>query len=259
LLEKQLLELKDWFKTYIKGFYNNDPSIQAGIGQKEKHTLRVCEKTVRIGLSLDLDSEDIRLAETAALFHDIGRFRQFTVYRTFNDRRSENHALLGVRELKTAGVLSSLAEEEQELILTAVGCHNMFKLPPDLGGRALLFCRLVRDADKLDIMDSFANYYTYNPSPLFESDLPETPGYSAVLVENLIRRQGCSYSDMKNYNDRKLLILSWVYDINFPYALAEIAENRCLEKITRSLPGTGEINEAYNSLRSYIAARLETV
>lgn len=34
------------------------------------------------------------------LFHDVGRFYQFTVYRTFNDALSENHAKLGLKVIK---------------------------------------------------------------------------------------------------------------------------------------------------------------
>lgn len=107
---RQVQSFKDWFNDYVKNFYSKDPAIQEGIKFKEEHTKRVCGNIVLIGSSIDLQDADLNLAETIALFHDTGRFRQVAVYRTFNDRISENHSLLGLSELERAGVLSSLAE-----------------------------------------------------------------------------------------------------------------------------------------------------
>lgn len=258
MLREQLEFFKDWFDAYVKSFYSDDTGLQAGIILKETHTVRVCEKIVRIGRSINLKDEDLRLAEAIALFHDVGRFGQFKHYRTFNDRRSENHALLGLRELEQTGVLSGLVEEERDLIMKAVEYHNAFELPQALEDRCLLFIRLIRDADKLDILDVFTDYYTLRdrqPNPALESGLSDTPGYSPVLVENLIQQQGCSYKDVKNYNDRKLLLLSWIYDINFPYTLSEIAGKGHIKKIMGLLPATEDIQAAHDHLQAYVTRR----
>ncbi|MCL6610385.1 MAG: HD domain-containing protein [Peptococcaceae bacterium] len=256
----QLEALRAWFGRYVKSFYSRQNASQAGIKLKEDHTRRVCGNIVRTGRSLNLAEGDLLLAEAVALFHDIGRFRQYAVYGTFSDRRSENHALLGVRELDRHGVLSGLAEEERSLIVTAVRCHNMLCLPPGMEGRPLLFARLIRDADKLDILEVFTGHYG-RPNPdlklVLESGPPDTPGYSPVLVENLLRQKSCSYGEMKNSNDRKLLLLSWIYDINFPFTLSEIAGKGYVEKIIGSLPDTDDIREAGRRLRAYMARRLE--
>lgn len=252
---KQLEAFQDWFELYAMSFYNEDPGIQSGIKLKEGHTRRVRENIVRIGRSLNLEARDIHLAETIALFHDVGRFKQFAQYRTFNDRRSENHALLGLRELERAGVLSALEEEERDLITKAIEYHNLCDLPQKVPDRCLLFARLIRDADKLDILEVFTGYYirrNREPNPVLESGLPDTPGYSPVLIENLLQYQRCSYNDMKNFNDRKLLLLSWIYDINFPNTLSEIARNGFIKKIIDSLPGTKDIQMVHDHLQAYV-------
>jgi hypothetical protein len=259
VLHEQLESLKAWFGGYVRGFCDVGGAIQDGIKLKQKHTRRVCEKIVRIGLSLGLEEEDLRLAEAAALFHDVGRFRQYADYRTFNDRRSENHALLGVRELERSGILLGLAKEDRDIITTAVRCHNLLDLPPGLDGRSLLFARLIRDADKLDILEVFTDHFARPDRTLnrvLESGLPDTPEYSPDLVERLLQEEMCSYERMKNYNDRKLLMLSWIYDINYTYTVSEIAGNGYIEKTIQSLPDTGDIRRVYGHLREYVARRL---
>ncbi|MCL6639203.1 MAG: HD domain-containing protein [Firmicutes bacterium] len=259
MTSEQLQALKAWFDRYVKDFYSDDPKRQAGIRFKEEHTARVCENINLIGRSLHLNDDDLRLAETVALFHDLGRFRQFQVYGTFNDRRSENHALLGLKELERTRALSGLPEDEQRLAAKAIECHNMPGLPPDLDGRTLLFSRLIRDADKLDILAVTTEHYARQgrkANPVLASGLPDTPGYSPVLVENLLREQNCRYDDVKNLNDRKLLLLSWIYDMNFRYTIAEADKNGFVRKIIESLPGTEDIRRVHSHLQNYVARRL---
>ncbi len=234
----RLQAFRAWFEEYVKGFYSEDPVSRTGIALKEGHTRRVCENIVRIGASISLGEEDLILAETIALLHDVGRFGQFALYRTFNDRRTENHALLGLRELNRAGVLSSLGEEEREIVAGAIECHNMVELPPDLPGRRLLFSRLIRDADKLDILEMSASE---SDRPVMNAFLPDTPGCSPALLEDLLSGRRCHYDQVKNSNDRKLLLISWVYDINFAHTFAEIKQRGLINKIMDSLPGGKDI------------------
>ena len=256
---EQLHSLAAWFNSYVKKFYSKDQKIQAGIELKEKHTARVRENIVRIGRSLNLKENDLLQAETIALFHDIGRFKQYVIYQTFNDRRSENHALLGVRELLQGEVLSVLTEEETDLVLKAVEYHNLLDLPWDAPERHLFFSRLIRDADKLDILKITTDHYRNQgrgSNPALESGLPDTPGYSRVLVEDLLHQRRCGYDDVKNLNDRKLLLLSWLYDINFPYTLSEIAAKNVVGKLIAVLPDTGDVRMVYEYLQVYMTKNL---
>ncbi len=47
--------LQSWFRTYVKGFYSEDPKIQQNIRLKEEHTIRVCNESLRIGKALNLN------------------------------------------------------------------------------------------------------------------------------------------------------------------------------------------------------------
>ena len=156
-----LLFFHSWFNNYVKNFYSEGLiKLQENIKHKEEHTLRVCKNIVLIGKSIDLERNELYLAETIALFHDIGRFKQFKTYGTFDDRKSENHAALGVKILKETRLLSCLSECEQNLICNAVEYHNLPKLPDNESPDCLLFSKLIRDADKLDIWNIFVYIYT---------------------------------------------------------------------------------------------------
>ncbi|TEB07779.1 HD domain protein [Pelotomaculum schinkii] len=251
--------LRDWFDGYVRGYYSDDPELQIGVRLKEEHTLRVCRQIVQIGRSLQLTAEDLNLAEAVALLHDLGRFKQYAQYRTFNDRRSENHALLGLRELDRVGALRGLPGPEQSVIRTALEHHNACDLPGTLQGRELLFSRLIRDADKLDILEMTVQFLT-SPSealkPVLGPNLPDTGECSTVLVENLLQQKKCYYDDVKTLNDRKLLLLSWLYDLNFPYSLAEAARKGYINKIIDSLPDTEIIRSVDCYLQHYLMGRL---
>ncbi|MHB8158492.1 MAG: HD domain-containing protein [Desulfocucumaceae bacterium] len=255
----QLKSFRAWFKQYVEECLSHNPDSKAWIKLKDNHTERVCEKIVRIGKSLNFKKEELLLAETTALFHDVGRFRQIEKYRTFNDRKSENHALLGLQVLEEYGVLTPLDGEEQKIITTAIGLHNLRDLPEHLQDRYLIFTNLIRDADKLDILETFARYYRGENKDLdtaLDSYLPDTPGYSQVLVESVLQRQRCHYEDINNRNDRKILNLSWIYDINFLYTLSEIYSQGYLDKIIEVLPRTGDIERIHRRLKAYIKGRL---
>jgi putative nucleotidyltransferase with HDIG domain len=149
--KEDFLNLRAWFQNYVRSFYSEDTFISQNVNLKEDHSIWVCENASMIAISEGMDEENYYLALAIALLHDIGRFEQISKYRTFNDRRSENHALLGVKILKSEGILAFVSPEEQEIILTAIQNHNLRNISAELDGKTLVHARLIRDADKLDI------------------------------------------------------------------------------------------------------------
>ncbi|MCD4721870.1 MAG: HD domain-containing protein, partial [Desulfobacula sp.] len=103
---EQLLKFKAWFSEYVSGFYGNNPEQNQIYKLKETHTLRVCENILTLGKSIHLSQNDLKIVEIAALFHDIGRFKQYLTYATFNDTKSINHAKLGIQQLSLHKILN---------------------------------------------------------------------------------------------------------------------------------------------------------
>jgi putative nucleotidyltransferase with HDIG domain len=126
-------EMSSWMTTYMKSFYSpeaaktakshleiksaktiffDDAQIVDGIILKEKHTWMVVKNCENLAKHLNLNEHDSLLAKMIGLFHDVGRFYQFTVYRTFNDALSENHAKLGLKVIKDLPFMTKLDEED---------------------------------------------------------------------------------------------------------------------------------------------------
>ena len=75
-----------------------------------------------------------------------------------NDTRLFNHARLGARILFTHGLINDIipdydkiCEEDRTVMEKAVFHHSDLHLPVDLSDRELLFCKIIREADQLDI------------------------------------------------------------------------------------------------------------
>ncbi|OOM75926.1 HD domain protein [Clostridium puniceum] len=254
-MEHELLkEYYNWFNSYVKKFYGEDSLVNQNIELKETHTLKVAKHAVNIAKSLNLTEEEVNTAEIIGLFHDIGRFEQFRTYRTFRDAISENHATLGIKILEEHKILEKLDDSRQRIIIKAISLHNIKELPSNLNEEKSLFCKLIRDADKLDIFRIIIEYERErqnNPNPAIDN-LPFTPEYNKELLKDILLGRKISNNSLKNYNDRKLYELSWISDLNFPFSFNYINEKKVMETLINCLPQNEEINKLYNYLEQYI-------
>ena len=252
-----LLKLKNWFDDYTSGFYSKEPMVQQNMILKAEHTRRVCEAILIIGGSLNLSSEDLFIAETCALLHDIGRFEQYKRYRTFSDHKSKDHAALGVDVIQELHVLDGIAPETAEMIVRAVKYHNRAILPENQTPRGLLFLKLLRDADKVDIWRVVTEYYHRSENQRnrsIELDLPDTPQVSDAVYDSLMNRTLVQMSDLKTLTDFKLLQMGWVYDLNFPMTFQIVREKRFLESLWDALPtSSSRVREIYKMVLGHVA------
>ncbi|GAB6097099.1 HD domain-containing protein [Desulfatiferula olefinivorans] len=250
-----------WFDAYAASFETADPEFNRNIILKSRHTRRVCGEIFGLGRALGLSDEDRRLSVVTALFHDLGRFEQYRRFGTFSDRKSVNHAELGVEILRREGVLDGLDESVTGLITDAVRYHNRAALPDHLDPRHLFFTRLLRDADKLDILRVVTAYYAAKTrgehNETIELDLPDTPGVSAAICEQLINGQTIRFEDMNNLNDFKLLQVGWVYDINFVPALKRLQRRAYLAMLRSVLPDSDDIRRVFGAVKGRLEERLK--
>lgn len=250
-----VLELKEWFSGYVKRYQSVDLEYQQNIDLKEEHTKRVCSEILDIGKSLGLNFADLCLAEVMALFHDIGRFEQYAHYGTFLDFKSEDHAMLGVKVIREEAVLSRFDQSTQDLILRTIAYHNRADLPKDETERCLFFTRLLRDADKLDILRVVTDYYGQKDglkNGAIELGLPDTPEISDDVCKDLMEGRIVSMSSLKTLNDFKLLQMGWIYDINFPRTFQCVLERGYLQMIRDVLPHSNRMSQIYSAVQSYL-------
>lgn len=248
-------KLKNWFTNYVGTFKYDDDKFQTNINIKAEHTERVIEEINSLGAELGLDVNEVNLAEIIALFHDIGRFIQYDRYRTFADYKSENHAELGIKILKEHNVLGELDEDIQKVIFCSIRNHNLPVLPQEEEEVCLFYSKLIRDADKLDILRVVTDYYNRNygeRNSALVLELPDTPGISKSVYEDLINKHIVYMKHVNNVNDIKLLQAGLIYDINFRPTLDSVKKRGYIELIKNSLPETEEIARIFYTINNFI-------
>jgi len=264
--QNQLEQFKRWFSQYSSRFLGDDEYVNAHLRLKQEHTTRTCEEIVRLARELALDDDEIRIAELTALLHDVGRFPQFAQYRTYNDLRSIDHGQKGVEVLRAEGVLDILPAEERQWVQTAVGLHNRKSLPSTLKGRALLFTKLIRDADKIDIFRVVLEYYRSrrgNPQSSctleLEIELPDAPQYNPEVLKAVRNEEAVDWGKLRTLTDARLCQLGWVYDLNFTPSLRRIDECGYLTELIGFLPSDDAVQRLCQKVLDDVHSRLAAV
>lgn len=260
-MHKTLLDnYKRWFTGYVAGFYTDgDEFLNFNINLKECHTHRVCKEMRALSAALEMDENDSLLAETIALFHDVGRFPQFQQYRTYKDTISENHCLLALKVLREQNVLAQMSPDERGIAEKAIEFHGVKALPV-MDNRTTHFSKMIRDADKVDIFEILVkNYRILANEPekfIWEVEFPDSPECSPVIIHAIMNRELIDYQEIKTINDFKLLQLGWVYDVYFDYSLKQIYDRGYLQGIIELLPETDEIKRATDHILKYTRKRI---
>ncbi|MDA3897224.1 MAG: HD domain-containing protein [Desulfobacteraceae bacterium] len=253
-------DIKKWFYTYVQNFKHGNQATTENTILKEKHSIRVSSEILHIGHSLELNTDELHLAEITAFLHDIGRFEQYARYKTFADGKSVNHALLGVEILTKNKVLNAFEEPIKNLILRIISYHNRASLPDDETKTCLFFAKLLRDADKLDIFRVVTNYYRQKGShrnEALELDLPDTPEFSDQIIKDLMNKQIVDIKHVKSLNDFKLLQVGWIFDINFDATFSAVRSRRYLDIIQEALPDSKKIQELFEIIQIYLTEKID--
>ncbi|MFC1523457.1 HD domain-containing protein [Thermodesulfobacteriota bacterium] len=225
---------------------------------KVDHTARVRLHMINLVREQGLSPPSVAIAEAIALLHDIGRFEQYQRYQTFNDDISVDHGACGLEVIDRESCLTDFSDEEQELIRTGVAFHNKLQIPDHLDELSILLVKLIRDADKLDIMQLILNDYEKEPAsrnPAIDLDMPETEGYQNYYLDEIYKNRIVDRRFIHNVNDLRLVRLSWIFDLHFKYSFLYTEKIMFVDKMTSRLPGSPEIEEVKCYLRDFITSK----
>ena len=239
----ELNYLYQWLEKYIHTYYTDDKFIMERVLLKEEHSKRVADTTVKLAQYTKLTARQQTLAEVIGLFHDLARFRQVTEYRTFVDAESFDHGNVGAVMLAETGLLQEFSPAEQKTIAFAIIAHNKMLIAPTSPENEL-FAKIIRDADKLDI---------FRVLPPIQAN----HDYSPLMIEKLKIGGVLSYTDVKTPADKRLIRLSWFYDINFDWTLSQLVEEGHLKRQLAALPDNEDCSVIKATIKDYITKRLQ--
>ncbi|MCU0608855.1 MAG: HD domain-containing protein [Chitinispirillaceae bacterium] len=240
-----LAQIKTRFTGYVSGFYTGAESYDSSIRLKETHSANVAAEIRGLAESIELPEEQCCLAEAMGTLHDIGRFEQFARYRVYNDSLSEDHAAMGLRALRETGMISDFDKQDQQLIGSVIEHHNRAALPANTDEQFLLFLKLLRDADKIDIWRVVTGHYLgESTNSVIDCGLPDNPEISDAVIQCIMHGETARVGSLKTLNDFKFLQIGWVFDINFPRTYRIIRERKYLDKIRTVLPDNDAVSQS---------------
>ena len=219
--------INEEFNKYVSNFNQNDGRIKLKIG----HIKRVSKKCNKIAQNLKLNENEIKLAETIGLFHDIGRFEQAKIYNTFSDKDSVNHAELSVKVLFEENLIEKFKIDKKyyNIIKVAILNHNKNKIEDGLTEEELLYSKIIRDADKLDIYYTICNY---DFESIFWYQSFDCKKISDTIMQQFINSHAINYADIKSNADQILIFYAYIYDFYYDFSLQYLKRKRYINTFT---------------------------
>ena len=256
--QQRVAGIGQWFDDYTRTFLDTDPEGLRNILLKIEHTRKVCAISDILAAGEGLSANEVRIAATVALLHDVGRFPQYQRWRTFRDSDSDNHARLSVEVLREHNLLDGLDPDERLLIEEAVRFHNLLELPEQVSSPTRLFMRLIRDADKLDIWRIFLELFALPEEQRASAatlDLPDLPGCTPACRDALLAQRVVRLDQCRVLNDFKLLQISWALDLGFASSYRLLLERDYIPRLAGTLNGELDIGPAIDGIQREAARR----
>ena len=270
--------------TAFKEYTDRYDSSRDMIRLKIEHTYRVCGLCQQIAKSLKLSEEEVDIAWLTGLLHDVGRFEQQRVYGTFSDAVSIDHAKYGARilfgeiwEQKTgisAGSEESLPEgiqadagitirdfvedaSEDQLLWTAVFYHSAYRIPEGLDEQTAMFCHILRDADKIDILKVNVDFpleeiYNVSTEVLYRGEV--TP----EVMESFDEEHAVLRSLKKTAVDNVVGHISLVYELVYPESCHIVKQQGYLDKLMSFESKNPQTRKQFAHIREHMQAYLES-
>ena len=216
----------DEFLKYVDNFDLNEKPIK----MKKDHSFRVMDISNRIAVDLNLEKEKIELATLIGLLHDIARFEQFKQFKTFSDLKSFDHGDYGVQLLEKDNMIRKYIDTDKydNILKKAIKNHNKFTIEDGLVEEEELFCKIVRDADKLDIFYEAATMFWENDIEKIENGRIRPEIKEQFIEGKLINKKDIS---MKDGAEKIIQVLAFIYDINFATSFKIIYESKYIDII----------------------------
>ena len=237
-----MIDINNAQKNFLKYVQNYDLNNE-NIKRKEQHSLRVMAISKKIAEELKLSEEEIKLATLIGLLHDIGRFEQYTKWKTFSDRISINHGVLGSKILEENNFIRTFVTENKyhEIIKKAIINHNKYQIDENLNETELLYSKIIRDADKIDILYEVADGILMKDVDLRDLCISENY-FRQFLSEKTIK-----ITDEQNDLDKLILKIAFIFDLNFECSKKIIKEEKYIERILNRFEFKNE--KAINQIR----------
>lgn len=229
-----------------------DLEDELGFTSKLEHTYHVAKTSKELAIKLNLDTENIYLAELIGLLHDIGRFEEFKVMHSFKETKFD-HAEYGVKMLFEDNLIANFVSEEKyyPIIRNAIYNHNKYQIQDNLDDESLLHSKIIRDSDKLD---NFRIEIEPTSEKHFVNIVNSKEEIENSLISNTVLKSIQNHECVKIFDrqtplDYYICLLGFVFDINFKETFDIIKNNNYINIII----------DKFNYTNSYTKEKMEEI
>lgn len=206
------------FDSYINNYDKRIKSIR----YKYYHSYQVEKLMKKLAIRLGLSKEDIKIAELIGLLHDIGRFEQIKKFGIVSDvKTGVDHADESCIYLFDKGHIRDFIDTNKYdgIIKDAIKNHNKYEIDKNVTGKNLLFAKMIRDMDKVDIYRVLSVEYKTS----FNKD-----EISKNVYESYMKHQSVDSHDRKTETDVIFAHTAFIYDMNFEESFKILKETNYL-------------------------------
>lgn len=208
------------FNDYAKQFDLKNPHIK----RKFKHSYNVAKYAETIGKSIFQSEEDVYVCYVIGLLHDISRFKQWTLYSSYKDTEEYNHPYKSAEILFDENYIEKFPVDKKyyDIIKFAIANHGALKIDESQKDEVILkFAKMIRDADKLDIL----RQSTKQGQPSFANEFA-SEDISEKVLETFYKKQCVNKADCKSVADRAIMQTAMSFDMNFDISKKIYLDNK---------------------------------
>ena len=220
------------------------------------HTRAVAANCLEIAENLGMDEYNRDLAWIIGELHDFSRFGQAVVTKNYRDSDLFNHARLGARILFVHRMAEDIipnfdriSAEDQRVLEKAVYHHSDYRLPDTLTEREKTFCKIIREADQLDIFrtiveSGWETIYGCGREEILASEI------SDAIAEAFFRRQLADYAKRSTPADYHLAHIALCFGLESKAARKRALEQGYLQQMMELTFSRPEVQEKYIRLKT---------
>ncbi len=269
--EIDFINFKKYYQNASKKLPKDD-FYQSFITHKVVHStavLRIGQEIIRQTPELNSKPADFQLAaERALLFHDVGRFEEGILRWQAENNHEEvaasslkfNHCDIGYNILLKAPAYNDpkiLAAVKfhgrmMEDVCTAPEWQQFMQLPEKEEIKQILF--LTRDADKLENLQTIKKGHRLYEDIFYKqlSEEKRQAPLSVNVTEQFMAGKTILFPTVRSFADRILMVISWIFDINYLVSLRLCKAGGYFEYLLGELEKFNKNKELQNSVTDKI-------
>jgi len=267
-------KVKDVFAKYTSNYDADNDKIKLKI----EHTYRVADLCDKIASNIGMSAYETDMAWLIGILHDVGRFEQLRKYGTFSDADSIDHAHYAVEILFDNGEIAGYIGDNRDtcnfinqgynnkdnngnladigIIRKAIWNHSAYRIEEGLDKRTMLFCNIIRDADKIDIFKVINDtpvetIYKVNSEEVFNSEVSEE------VMQALREQHAVLRSLKKTPVDHIAGHIALAFELVFPVSIYITKKQGYLEKLMNFGTCNNRAEKQFQEIREIMSRYME--